>query len=112
MERQEKDIICDSLKVLQGFPKSVRVDLGSDLRRLQIGELPLDSKPVKPVGPGVRELRAKDPDNQFRTVYFVPKGNDVVVPHSFVKKTRTTSKKDIDMAKERLKFFNRNRELR
>ena len=31
----------------------------------------------------------------------------VVVLHSFVKKTRTTSKKDIDIAKERFKYFKR-----
>lgn len=47
MDKPEKDVIWlgDSLIVLQQFPSSVRVDLGSDLRRLQIGELPLDSKP-------------------------------------------------------------------
>ncbi|MGH8194200.1 MAG: type II toxin-antitoxin system RelE/ParE family toxin [Woeseiaceae bacterium] len=109
MDRQEKDVIWlgDSLSVLQQFPKSVRVDLGSDLRRLQIGELPLDSKPVKTIGPGVRELRAKDRDNQFRTVYVIPKGDDIVVLHSFIKKSRTTAKTDINIAKERLKAFNR-----
>lgn len=112
MDKPEKDVIWlgDSLAILQEFPKSVRVDLGSDLRRLQIGELPLDSKPVKTIGPAVRELRAKDRDNQFRTLYFIPRGDDVVVLHSFVKKTRTTSNRDISIAKERLKDFNRNRE--
>ena len=40
MGKDEKDIVWlgDSLSVLQAFPKSVRIDLGSDLRRLQIGE--------------------------------------------------------------------------
>ena len=107
--RQEKEIIWlgDSLEVLRGFPASVRVDIGSDLRRLQIGEQPLNSKSVKTVGPGVRELRAKDRDNQFRTVYFLAKSDDVVVLHSFIKKSRTTPKKDIDIAKERFKLFKR-----
>jgi phage-related protein len=110
MDRQEKDVIWlgDSLSVLQQFPKSVRVDLGSDLRRLQIGEMPLDSKPVKTVGPGVRELRAKDRDNQFRTIYVIPKGDDIIVLHTFIKKSKTTAKSDINLAKERLKNFNRN----
>jgi phage-related protein len=109
MHSQEKEIIWlgDSLEVLRGFPASVRVALGSDLRRLQIGELPLDSKPMKSVGPGVRELRAKDRDKQYRTVYLLAKSDDVVVLHSFVKKTRRTSKKDIDIAKERFKYFKR-----
>jgi phage-related protein len=63
-------------------PASVRVALGSDLRRLQFGELPPDSKPMKTVGPGVRELRAKSRDNQFRAIYFLAKSDDVVVPTS------------------------------
>ena len=54
MRKDEKDIVWlgDSLSVLQAFPKSVRIDLGSDLRRLQIGELPKDFKPMKTVARG------------------------------------------------------------
>ena len=105
MGGKEKDIVWlgDSLEVLQGFPKTVRIDLGIDLRRIQIGEVPLDSKPMKTVGRGVRELRARDRNNQYRTMYIVKKGDDIFVLHSFIKKSRTTSKADIKIAKERLK---------
>ena len=105
MGGKEKDIVWlgDSLEVVQGFPKIVRIDLGSDLRRIQIGETPLDSKPMKTVGRGVRELRARDRNNQYRSMYIVKKGDDIFVLHSFIKKSRTTSKIDIDIAKERLK---------
>ncbi len=107
MSKEEKDVVWmgDSLGVLQAFPKAVRADLGSDLRRLQIGEMPLDSKPMKTVGPGVRELRARDRNNQFRTMYVARKGTEIVVLHCFVKKSRTTPKNDINTAKERLKVF-------
>lgn len=109
MSKAEKDIVwlSDSLEVLRGFPKSVRTDLGSDLRRLQIGELPLDSKPMKTVGPGVRELRARDRNNQFRTIYVARMGTKIVVLHCFVKKSRTTPKNDIDLARDRLRAFDR-----
>ncbi len=105
MGGKEKDIVWlgDSLEVLQGFPKTVRIDLGSDLRRMQIGEVPLDSKPMKTVGRGVRELRARDRNNQYRAMYVIKKGDDIFVLHSFIKKSRTTSKADINIAKERLK---------
>ncbi len=105
MGGKEKDIVWlgDSLEVLQGFAKTVRIDLGSDLRRIQIGEVPLDSKPMKTVGRGVRELRARDRNNQYRTMYVVKKGDDIFVLPSFIKKSRTTSKADIKIAKERLK---------
>lgn len=105
MGGKEKDIVWlgDSLEVLQSFPKTVRIDLGSNLRRIQIGEVPLDSKPMKSVGRGVRELRARDRNNQYRTIYVVKKGDNIIVLHSFIKKSRTTSKADINIAKERLK---------
>jgi len=109
MGRDEKDIIWlgDSLSVLQAFPKSVRIDLGSDLRRLQIGELPKDFRPMKTVGSGVRELRARDRNNQYRTIYVIRMRTKVVVLHSFIKKSRTTPKADIDTARERLRAFDR-----
>ena len=107
MSREEKNVVWmgNSLDALQAFPKVVRADLGADLRRLQIGEMPLDSKPMRTVGPGVRELRARDRNNQFRTMYVVRKGSEIVVLHCFIKKSRTTSKTDINTAKERLKAF-------
>jgi len=109
MGRDEKDIVWlgDSLADLQAFPKSVRIDLGSDLRRLQIGELPKDFKPMKTVGSGVRELRARDRNNQYRTMYVIRMRTKVVVLHSFIKKSRTTPKADIDTARERLRAFDR-----
>ncbi len=109
MSETERDIVWmgNSLNVLQSFPKTVRADLGSDLRRQQIGEKPLDSKPIKTVGPGVRELRARDRNNQFRTMYVAKKGAEIVVLHCFIKKSRTTAKIDINTAKERLKAFDR-----
>lgn len=109
MGRDERDIVWlgDSLSVLQAFPKSVRIDLGSDLRRLQIGELPKDFKPMKTVGSGVRELRARDRNNQYRTMYVIRMRTKVVVLHSFIKKSRTTPKADIDTARERLRAFDR-----
>lgn len=62
---------------------------------------------MRTVGPGVRELRARDRNNQFRTMYVVRKGTDIVVLHCFIKKSRTTAKSDIDTAKERLRAFDR-----
>jgi phage-related protein len=108
MAKGEKDIVWmgDSLEVLSGFPKAVKIDLGSDLYRLQIGSVPLDVKSMKTVGRGVRELRARDSNDQYRTMYVVKKGDLIVVLHSFIKKTRQTSKSDINLAKQRLKEFN------
>ena len=95
----------DSRAILRSFPKSVREKLGSDLRRLQLGKVPLDSKPMKTIGPGVRELRAQDRNNQYRIMYTVQSRIGIVVLHSFAKKSRVTPRSDIDLARKRLRAF-------
>ena len=107
--KTEKDVVWlgDSLLVLRSFPRSVRVLLGSDLRRLQLGELPVNVKPMKTVGPGARELRARDRNKQYRAIYVANVGNKILVLHCFVKKSRATPRLDIDTARRRLSAFSR-----
>src|SRR5260370_38518505 len=50
----------DSREVLRAFPVGVQQDLGYALYQVQLGQMPLDSKPMKAVGPGVYELRDQD----------------------------------------------------
>ena len=109
MGRTLKDIVWpgDSLAALREFPKRARIDPGEDLRRLQRGELPLDSKRVTTVSRGARELRARDRSIQFRILYVLKKSNRIIVLHSFIKKTGKTRKSDVDVAKERLRLFDR-----
>ena len=47
----------DSLDVVRFFPKPIREELGHDIRRLQQGKPPYDSRPMKSIGRGVYELR-------------------------------------------------------
>jgi phage-related protein len=59
----------DSLAVLRSFPKTVRSHLGADLRRVQIGEKPYDSRPMRSNGKGAFELRQQDARSWHRVVY-------------------------------------------
>src|SRR6476661_7257533 len=93
----------DSQDVLRRFPKDVRKDLGYALRQVQLGQMPLDSKPMKTVGPGVYELRDQDERAWYRVFYLKKIADMVYVLHCFEKRTAQTEKKDIDLAKERLK---------
>ncbi len=45
----------DSLELIRSFPPGVRADLGAELRRLQQRQLPLNSRPMKSIGPRVYE---------------------------------------------------------
>ncbi len=96
----------DSQDVLRRFPKDVRKDLGYALRQVQLGQMPSDSKPMKTVGPGVYELRDQDERAWYRVFYLKKIADMVYVLHCFEKRTAQTEKKDIDLAKERLKRLN------
>jgi len=93
----------DSQDVLRRFPKDVRKDLGYALRQVQLGQMPSDSKPMKTVGPGVYELRDQHERAWYRVFYLKKIADVVYVLHCFEKRTAQTEKKDIDLAKKRLK---------
>lgn len=94
--------------VLQGFPKQVRIDLGTELRRVQAGLDPTDWKPMPSIGAGVREIRVSY-RGQWRLIYIAKLDEAIYVLHAFQKKTRRTPKADIDMARRRLHAILRSR---
>lgn len=53
------------------------------------------------IGKGVEEIRIWDDTGTYRVIYTARLKNEVVVLHAFQKKTQTTSRHDIDIAKER-----------
>ncbi len=93
----------DSLDVVQLFPKAVRLELGLDIRRIQDGEKPHDSRSMRSVGQGVYELRQRDANGWYRLIYLKKIGTRVFMLHGFVKKSGKTSRNDLDIAKKRLR---------
>lgn len=91
----------DSLQRLRDFPEDARADLGFQLDKVQRGEQPDDFKPMPTIGAGVEEVRFRDDTGAFRVVYTARLADAVYVLHSFQKKTQTTAKRDIDLAKAR-----------
>ena len=102
-ERAKIAWLGDSLSVLRRFPKDTRRDLGYALRQVQLGQMPADSKPMKTVGSGVYELRDQDDRAWYRVFYLKKIADAVYVLHCFEKQTAQTEKKDIKVAKDRLK---------
>ena len=68
-------------------------DLGPNLGKPYVGRL--DS--------GLYEIRAKGKEGIVRSAYCVVKNKEIVILHSFIKKTQKTTKKDLDLAKKRMK---------
>ena len=91
----------DSLKCLRDFPEEARQEAGFQLDKVQRGKQPDDFKPMPSIGKGVEEIRVWDDAGAFRIVFTARMADAVVVLHAFQKKTQTTSKRDIDLAKAR-----------
>lgn len=83
------------------FPTSVQDEAGFQLYLVQLGEEPSDWKPMKTIGPGVRELRIRDSAGAFRVIYLATRPEGIYVLHAFQKKTQVTSLRDLRLAKER-----------
>ncbi len=56
-----------------------------------------------PLGEGLFEIRAKGKEGIGRSLFCTVKGREVVILHSFIKKTQKTPKKNLDLAKKRMK---------
>jgi phage-related protein len=91
----------NSLECLREFPEDARQDAGYALDQLQRGKQPSDFKPMATIGKGVEELRVWDNTGTYRVIYLARLKDAVHVLHAFQKKTRTTSKQDIEIAKTR-----------
>lgn len=59
------------------------------------------------VGPGVQEVRVRDEAGAFRVIYTATRPEALYVLHAFQKKTQATAKRDLDLAKARLKELTR-----
>lgn len=59
------------------------------------------------IGKGVEELRVWDDTGTYRVVYLARLADTVYVLHAFQKKTQTTAKRDIEVARTRLRALMR-----
>lgn len=60
---------------------------------------------VRPLEDKLYEIRVEQNTNIYRIIYFAYTGKQFILLHSFQKKTRKTPKKEIELAKQRMKAF-------
>ena len=101
------EFLGDSLDRLREFPDDAKQDAGYQLDRVQNGLQPDDFKPMPTIGKGVEEIRVRDDNGTFRVIYTARLADAVYVLHAFQKKTQATSKRDIDLAKQRFALLGR-----
>jgi phage-related protein len=93
-------LVGSSLDDLRNFPDEARRAAGFELRAIQNGLEPRDWKPLRAVGPSVKEIRIRVL-GEWRVIYVAQFRGAVYVLHSFQKKTQKTSQHDIDLARYR-----------
>ena len=101
------EFLGDSLQRLRAFPNDARQDAGYQLDRVQHGLQPDDFKPMPAIGKGVEEIRVRDDTGAYRVIYTARLADAIYVLHAFQKKTQATSKRDIDLAKQRFALLGR-----
>ena len=101
------EFLGDSLRSLREFPDDAKRDAGYQLDRVQHGLQPDDFKPMPTIGKGVEEIRVRDDTGAYRVIYTARLADAVYVLHAFQKKTQTTSKRDIELAKQRFALLSR-----
>jgi phage-related protein len=95
-----------SQKEIRSFPREVRQEIGFSIEIAQNGRKALNAVPLVGFnGAGVLEVISNGEGGTYRTVYTVKFDNVLYVLHAFQKKSKTgiaTSKKDLDLIKDRL----------
>jgi phage-related protein len=95
----------DSLEVLSSFPDEIKRALGFSLRQLQIGrQQTSQTRAMSSIGSGVYELKESDERTWYRTISLSKVGNTIYVLHCFEKDSRKTDRRDIEVARQRLKL--------
>jgi phage-related protein len=103
--------VGSSLDDLRAFPEDARRIAGHQLHLVQVGLAPSDCKPMPSVGSGVAELRIHT-GLEHRIFYITKFSECIYVLHAFQKKTRKTPKREIELARYRLREVVRIRQAR
>ena len=97
--------VASAKKDYLAFPTDVQDEMGYALGLAQLGAKHPKAKPWKGEGPGIFEIVEDHRGDTFRAVYTVRFAEVVYVMHAFEKRSRRTSKHDVDLAKHRLRLL-------
>jgi phage-related protein len=86
---------------LRAFAPYAKSSLGRELRRVQLGLMPRDWKPMTDVGAGVVEIRVRTAV-AHRMIYVAKYPEAIYVLHAFEKRSQRTSQRDLAITRRRL----------
>lgn len=85
------------------FPKGILANLLHILEMIEELGPDLGKPYTAPMGKGLFEIRAKGKEGIGRSLFCTVKGKEIIILHSFIKKTQRTPQKELDLARKRMK---------
>lgn len=89
----------------QSQDPKVKAKLGQIFDLLQEQGTNVGKPYIAPLGDKLYEIRIEQNTDIYRTIYFAYTGKRFILLHGFQKKTKTTPKQDLNLAKDRMKEF-------
>ena len=89
------------------FPKGILANLLHVMEMIEEFGPALGIPYTAPLGGGLFEIRAKGEEGIGRSLSCAVKGKEIIVLHSFVKKSQKIPKKELDLARNRMKEVKR-----
>ena len=93
------------------FSQTARIEAGYLLRRLQQGKtigMP-HSRPMQSIGSNCHELRIRDREQNWRIIYRIDQ-NAIIIVEVFSKKSQATPQSTINICKQRLSKYDKDRQ--
>ena len=88
---------------IEGWPVGIYADFLRLVRLMEEHGADLRMPHSRAMGEGLFELRCKGKEGIGRAFYCIMVGRELVVLHSFIKKTKDTPDKELALARKRLK---------
>jgi len=85
------------------FPAGILANLLHILEMIEEFGPALGAPYTASMGGGLFEIWARGKEGIGRSLFCTVKGQEIVILHSFIKKTQKTPKKELDMARKKLK---------
>lgn len=96
-------ILTKTQKDISKMPQSLQEKIYFDLDDLSVYGNKLKEPEVRDLGNNLKELRTSAKDGIARSFFFFHIGKEIYVIHAIHKKTKKTPKKDLDLAKTRMR---------
>jgi phage-related protein len=92
---------------IEAWPVGIRAMYARITERMEVFGPPLGMPFTRPMGGGLFELRAKGKEGIGRAFFCTAVGHIILILHAFIKKSQQTPRRDLELARRRLREVHR-----